>query len=70
MTMNFEYDKEVDAAYIYLQYPMKDGQTKTSVELSDNMVLDFDTEGKLLGVEMLNASNVLQKKTLMEAQPA
>ena len=70
MTMNFEYDKDVDAAYIYLQYPVKEGQAKTTVELNENIVLDFDTEGKLLGVEILNASKILQKKTLMEAHPA
>lgn len=68
--MNFEYDKRVDAAHIYLQYPVKEGQAKTTVEVSENIVLDFDAEGKLLGVKILHASKVLQKKTLMEAQPA
>lgn len=26
--MKLEYDKEVDAAYIYLEYPLKKGQAK------------------------------------------
>ena len=62
--MKFEYDKEADAAYIYLVYPIKEGQAKNTVELKDNIMLDFDGKGKLLGVEILNASKVLNKKAL------
>jgi len=30
--MKFEYDKDVDAAFIYLEYPIKDGQVKKTIE--------------------------------------
>ena len=66
--MKFEYDKDADAAYIYLEYPIQDGQVKNTIELNDNITLDFDDKGKLLGVEILDASKVLNKKTLMEAK--
>jgi len=66
--MKFEYDKDADAAYIYLEYPIQDGQVKNTIELNDNIILDFDEKGKLLGVEILDASKVLNKKTLMEAK--
>ena len=46
--MKFEYDKEADAAYIYLVYPIKEGQAKNTVELKDNIMLDFDGKGKLV----------------------
>nr|MBI4157087.1 DUF2283 domain-containing protein [Candidatus Woesearchaeota archaeon] len=66
--MKFEYDKEVDAAYIYLEYPIKDGEVKKTIELNEDIIVDFDEKGKLLGVEILNASKVLNKKTLLQAQ--
>ncbi len=65
--MKLEYDKEIDAAYIYLEYPIKDGESKKTVELKQNVVLDFDKKGKLLGVEILNASKMLNKSVLSGA---
>ena len=66
--MKFEYDREADAAYIYLVYPIKNGQSKSTVELKENIILDFDRKGKLLGVEILNASKLLDKKALLKAE--
>lgn len=66
--MKFEYDKDVDAAYIYLEYPIKEGGAKKTIELNENIIVDFDEKGKLLGVEILNASKTLNKKTLLRAQ--
>ncbi|MBI2583264.1 MAG: DUF2283 domain-containing protein [Candidatus Aenigmarchaeota archaeon] len=68
--MKFEYDKDVDAAYIYIEHPIKEGQVKETIELNEDIILDFDKDGKLIGVEILNASNVLHKKALLEAQTA
>ena len=68
--MKFEYDKEVDAAYIYIEYPIKDGEAKKTIELNENIILDFDEKGRLLGVEILDASKVLKKEALIEAQVA
>jgi len=65
--MKLEYDKEVDAAYIYIEYPIKEGEAKKTIELNENIILDFDNTGKLLGVEVLDASKVLNKKVLLEA---
>jgi len=68
--MKFEYDKDVDAAYIYIEYPIRDGEVKKTIELNENIIIDFDGDGKLLGVEILDASKILNKKALVEAQPA
>ena len=65
--MKIEYDKDVDAAYIYLKIPIKDGEVKKTIELNENIILDFDDKGKLLGVEILDASKVLNKEILLEA---
>lgn len=64
--MKLEYDREVDAAYVYLVYPIKKGQAKIQRCLNENIILDFDGKGKLLGVEILNASKVLNKKALLK----
>ena len=64
----FEYDKEVDAAYIYLQHPIKEGEAKKTISLNENIILDFDKNERLIGVEVLKASRILNKKTLEEAK--
>ncbi len=66
--MRFEYDKDVDAAYIYLEDSIVDGEVDKIIELNDNIILDFDKNGKLLGVEILSATKVLNKKSLLEAR--
>ena len=65
--MKFEYDQDADAGYIYLKYPLKDGECKKTEEVNENITLDFDMAGKLIGVEILNASKVVSKKVLEEA---
>ena len=65
--MKLEYDEEVDAAYIYLKYPILDGECKKTKELNENIILDFDKSGKLIGIEILNASKILNKKVIEEA---
>ena len=66
--MRFEYDKEVDAAYIYLEETIKKGEAKKTIELNENFILDFDSKNKLLGIEILDASKILNKKAILEAQ--
>ncbi|MBS3131384.1 DUF2283 domain-containing protein [Candidatus Woesearchaeota archaeon] len=68
--MEFEYDKDVDAAYIYFERPIKDKQVKNTIELNENIILDFDGNGKLLGVEILDASKILNKEALVKAKAA
>ncbi len=66
--MKFEYDKSVDAAYLYLEYPIKDGEVKKTIELNENIILDFDNNNKLVGVEILNASKILKREVIEEAK--
>ncbi len=66
--MKFEYDKEADAAYIYLEDSIAKGEAEKTIELNDNIIVDFDKNGKLLGIEILSASKVLNQKSLVEAQ--
>lgn len=68
--MKIEYDKEVDAAYIYLEHPIKTGEATKTVKVKEDINIDFNNKGKLLGVEILNASKHLTKKIILEAQKA
>jgi len=64
--MRIEYDRDVDAAYIYIEEPTKNGKVKKTIELNENIILDFDENNKLMGVEVLSASKILSKKVLSE----
>ncbi len=64
--MKLEYDKSADAAYIYLQFPIKNGEVKKTVEFKENIILDFNSKHKLVGVEILNASKILTRESLKE----
>jgi uncharacterized protein YuzE len=66
--MRFEYDREADAAYIYVKYPIKEGEVKRTIALNDEIILDFDKNNKLIGIEILNAKKVLSRKVLVEAR--
>jgi uncharacterized protein YuzE len=50
--MKIEYDQQADAIYIRL----KAGTVVESEEVRPGVVLDFDAEGKVLGIEMLDVS--------------
>jgi uncharacterized protein YuzE len=50
--MKIDYDKEVDALYIRIQ----EKDVARTQEVSDGMNLDFDVEGRLIGLEVLGAS--------------
>ena len=58
--MKIEYDKIVDAAYLYVVDDIKGGDAVKTIELYDNIILDFDKNKKLLGIEILNVSKVLE----------
>jgi len=66
--MKIEYDKEADAAYLYLVETIGEGEAVKTIQLNDNIILDFDKNGKLIGMEVLNASRVLNKEVLLRAQ--
>ena len=66
--MKIEYDKEADAAYIYIVPSIGFGDVKKTVEIDERIAIDFNKSGKLLGIEVLDASNILDKKALLKAE--
>ena len=66
------YDGAADAAYIFLVDRVLPGEAvRTAVgaapTATTSVNLDFDVDGRLLGVEVLGASSVLRQETLQLA---
>ncbi|MEK7280231.1 MAG: DUF2283 domain-containing protein [Nitrospirota bacterium] len=59
--MRVYYDKEVDALYIKLGSKSPDGV----IEISEGVNLDTTSEGKIVGIEILNASKKIDIKTIL-----
>jgi uncharacterized protein YuzE len=63
MTMvQVEYDKKADAMYIWLRKAKYD----ISEELAENVILDLDNNGRIIGIEVLGASKNLGKDLVMK----
>ena len=50
--MKISYDKEVDAAYLRLA----DGHPSGVIEISEGVNLDVTEDGKLIGIEIVDAT--------------
>lgn len=50
--MKIEYSKEADAIYVYF----KEEYVARSNEVEDGVVLDFDKDGQIIGIEVLDVS--------------
>ncbi|QDC02154.1 DUF2283 domain-containing protein [Mesorhizobium sp. 8] len=63
MTPKFEYDPEANAAYIrFSSEPILESE-----EVSDGIVLDYDNEGHIVGMEVLDARQHLPAAMLKAA---
>jgi uncharacterized protein YuzE len=58
LMVRVEYDKQADAMYIWLRKAKYD----VSEELAENVVLDLDKKGRIIGIEVLDASKNLGKE--------
>lgn len=71
--MRVTFDPEANAAYIYLKDQIPSGGVARSefcdIELSGGPVfLQFDSDGRLIGIEILGAKELLPPETLDEAE--
>ena len=64
--MKMSYDPQVDAAYIRLA----EGPATEGEEVAPGIVLDFDAEGRVLGIEVLHASKTLAPSAVAELMDA
>ena len=56
--MKTTFDTEADAAYIYFK-EISPGEVDKTISLNDSIDIDLDSEGRTLGVEILDASKNL-----------
>ena len=71
--MKTTYDRSVNAAYILLDDNIYFGRVKNSYPCDINKVggminLDFDADGRLVGIEVLDARHLLPKELLDQAE--
>ena len=71
MHTRIRHDQEADAAYIDLVPVVKSGEAVEQVIVArppkGEVILDFDENGFLLGVEIIGAIDLLRPETLTEA---
>lgn len=72
--MRITYDASVDAAYIWLVPDIGAGGVARTVPVDpreiDGMInLDFDTAGRMIGIEVIDASRFLSPELLALAKP-
>ena len=61
--MRTEFDKEADAAYIYFK-EIENGEVAETISLNDSVNIDLDKNGKVLGIEILDASEHLPSSSI------
>lgn len=67
--MNATYDRRVDAMYIALE-GIKPKGVKQTIALNDDIIVDFDENKKIVGIEILSASKNITQKELKEVEKA
>ena len=64
--MKVKYDKEVDVLYIKLN----DTPITESDEEKKGVIIDYDADGKIVSIEILNASKNLAHPSIVEYEVA
>jgi uncharacterized protein YuzE len=59
--VRIEYSKQVDALYIHL----REAQVAESRDVEEGVTLDFDAEGHIVGLEILDASERMGLSSLV-----
>ena len=60
--IKIKYDSKADAIYILFQ----DRKVDISKEIEDGIVVDYSKEGKVIGIEILKVSHIMDLKDLGE----
>lgn len=64
--MKVKYDKEVDVLYIVFS----EKKIKESDEGKPGIIIDYDKQGSIVGIEILNASKRIKNPTKVEYEMA
>ena len=58
--MKIEYDKDLDIMYVRF----RSDKYAFSEEINENTIIDFDVNGRILAIEILDISKILGQKLL------
>ena len=58
--MKFEYDPEADALYIQL----REAYAEDNIDIEEGVTVDLDAKGHIIGIEILDAKDLLGKGEL------
>ena len=61
MILIYKTDKEADASFVYFK-EISAGEVKKTISLNKNLNVDLDKKGRVLGIEILNASKTIPKQ--------
>lgn len=64
MKVELKYDREADAAYLRFSH----ADIIESEEVAPGLILDYDAEGHIVGLEVLHARKHLARDTLVAAE--
>lgn len=64
--MNVRYDKEIDAIYFDLSV---DRQSVEQDEISDGVILDYDQDNNLIGIEVLDFYDLVRNGLTIDDLP-
>lgn len=67
--MKVTYDKQADAMYIALE-DVKPKGVKQTIALNEDIIVDFDANKKIVGIEILETSKNLNRKQLKAVEKA
>lgn len=65
--MKLTYDPDCNLAYLYVVDEIEPKEVKRTLSFN-NIQLDFDSNGKLLGLEFLDARETLREELLASAE--
>ena len=68
MDVMVTYDRSVDAAFIYLVQIGPGGSERQVEAVPEAIILDFDKDDRLIGIEVLDAKHRLPKSVLESAE--
>jgi len=60
--MKITFDKEADAVYI----EFRNGNFASNKKIDEDIIIDFDGDGNILGIEIINASKRISKDFLSD----
>lgn len=71
--MNFDYDPEADAAYLAIVQPSTLSERQisgiTTEKMEGEIEIDIDENGKVIGIDFVNASLILPPDFLKKSKP-